>query len=78
MIFRNLKNLFTKECTEIEKKVSLYEISYEQSRISRPEKNLPSLEDLKKEGLSIDEYAAKLDKLAHMKSSIDAAYEASI
>lgn len=57
--------------------ISMYEESYNRSRETRPEKNLPSLDKVKAPFLETkdrDGYIAKLDELAHMKSSIDAAY----
>ena len=57
--------------------ISMYEESYNQSREAHPEKNLPSLDKVKAPFLETKErdgYIAKLDELAHMKASIDAAY----
>ena len=67
------------EMRDLMVRVPLYEKSYNASRISRPEKNLPDLQELKKKCHgNLKEYAEELDRLAHMRKSIDAAYNAAL
>lgn len=76
MILPELKNAVS-QLKEKKLLISMYEESYEMSREEHPEKNLPSLEEVKApflESMDRDGYIAKLDELGHMKSSIDAAY----
>lgn len=55
-------------------RVQLYETSYEESRSRKPQlPDLATMAELKQTDLA--GYADKLDELAHMRSSIDAAYD---
>ena len=63
------------ERKDFQNKLACYEESYKESKSRKPElPDLESMADLKKQDPHA--YADKLDELAHMRSSIDAAYEA--
>ena len=64
-----------KDARELSRKIELYEESYRQSKVKHPD--YPDLEDSELSKLKWSDreaYVKRLDEIAHMKDSIDAAY----